>query len=219
MKRYDLALFDFDGTIFDTFLGIARSSQHAMKVVMGRDYPDLDVFRQCIGPPLWDIYESAFGLTPEQAMETVNCYRERYAKLGVLECEPYDGVCGMLDRLRAAGVGCAIASSKPTPLIRTILESHQMLQKFDYIRGIEGEWDKSSKTDIVRLVIAHFGAPPERIVMVGDRFYDAEGAQNAGVAFIPALYGFGSAAEFEPYPRVFDAQTPAQVADWILGAV
>lgn len=219
MSRYDLAIFDFDGTIYNTFLGIARSSQHAMREIMGRDYPDLETFRKCIGPPLKDIFMSDhFGLTEDEAIQTVFCFRERYGRLGVLECEPYGGVREMLAALRTAGVHTAIASSKPEVMIRTILGNDGLVEAFDYITGIQSELDTSTKTDAVNRAIASFDVDKSRIVMVGDRHYDAEGAQNAGVDFIAAMYGFGTDAEFDPYPCVCRARTAQQMTDVILGA-
>ena len=53
--------------------------------------------------------------------------------------------------------------------------------------------------------------------MVGDTFYDADGAQQSGVDFAAALWGFGDAADFDRFPSVLRAKTPAEVADFVLG--
>lgn len=215
MRRYDTLLLDFDGTLFDTFPGIARSCQYAMREEMGRDYPDLEIFRKCIGPPLREIFMSGFGLTGEEARRTVLRFRERYNRLGVLECEPYPGVLELLDRLRAQGAGIAIASSKPETMIRTILANHDLSAQFDFVTGIQSEEDPSTKTDMIRKALNYFG-PGRRAVMAGDRFYDAEGAQNAGIDFIAALYGFGAASEFDPYPCVLRARSAAEITAFLL---
>ncbi len=215
MRKYDFVLFDFDGTLYNTFLGIARSCQYAMKVEMGREYPDIEVFRKCIGPPLREIFVSGFGLSEEEARRTVQRFRERYNREGVLECELYPGVRELLNRLRAEKVGLAIASSKPASMIRTILGNDRLLDQFDFVTGIQSEDDPSTKTDMVRRALDYFG-PDGRAVMIGDRFYDAEGAQNMGIDFIAALYGFGPESEFAPYPSVLHAHSAQEISEFLL---
>ena len=84
------------------------------------------------------------------------------------------------------------------------------------ISGLRDDADGSTKTQVIERVIAHYGADKRDVVMVGDRFYDAAGAQAAGVDFIAALYGFSQPNEFDPYDTVLCAKTPGEIADYIL---
>ncbi len=219
MSKYDAVLFDFDGTLYDTFLGIARSYQHALRVCHNREYPDLNEFRKCVGPPLASSFVDFYGVPESEVERTVETFRARYGEKGVLECEPYAGVREMLDRLKAAGLRLAISSSKPEMMIRKILGADGLLDEFEIISGLKSELDRhSTKTGAIREALEFLGVPPERAVMVGDRFYDAEGAQNVGVDFVAALYGFSKDGEFAPYPCICQAETTGAVADCILSA-
>ncbi len=217
--KYQAVLFDFDGTLYDTFLGIARSYQHALRVCHNRDYPDLNVFRKCVGPPLAMSFVEMFGVAEEEVEHTVETFRARYGEKGVFECEPYAGVREMLSRLRAGGLRLAIASSKPEAMIRKILGADRLTGDFEVISGLKSELDRhSTKTGSILEALDFLRVPPERAAMVGDRFYDAEGAKNAGTDFVAALYGFSQPGEFDGYPCVCRASTTGEVADFILAA-
>lgn len=63
-KKY--LLFDLDGTLTDSKLGITRCVQYALKS-LGIDEPDLDKLECYIGPPLIDSFQRYHGLSLEQA--------------------------------------------------------------------------------------------------------------------------------------------------------
>ena len=219
MKKYDAVLFDFDGTLYDTFLGIARSYQHALRVCHNLDFPDLSEFEKCVGPPLASSFVDLYGIAEEDVERSVAAFRERYNDKGVYECEIYDGVPEMLDRLRAGGLPLAISSSKPEVMIKKILGGDGLLGKFEIISGIKSESDReSTKVGAINEALAFLGVTADREVMVGDRFYDAEGAAEAGIDFVAAMYGFAKDGELEGYPCVCRAETTGAVADFILGA-
>ena len=63
-KKY--LLFDLDGTLTDSKLGITRCVQYALKS-LGIDESDLDKLECYIGPPLIDSFQRYHGLSLEQA--------------------------------------------------------------------------------------------------------------------------------------------------------
>lgn len=217
MKKYNLVLFDFDGTLFNTFLGIARSYQHALKERYHMDYPDLHEFEKCIGPPLSKSLVEFYHIPGNEVLDTVEVFRSRYATIGVFESEPYKGVKEMLLKIKDAGIQIGIASSKPVIMINKILEKNHLDGIMDFIAGLKSEEDHATKTDVIKEALDHFNADISKTVMVGDRFYDAEGADNLKLDFIAAMYGFGNDEEFAPYPCVYKANSTADVANFILG--
>ena len=64
--RYDVYLFDFDGTVADTGEGIRRSVAYSLER-LGYDVPEKAVLDRFIGPPLHDTYVALFDMTDEQA--------------------------------------------------------------------------------------------------------------------------------------------------------
>ena len=68
-----------------------------------------------------------------------------------------------------------------------------------------------SKAALIRKAIGLTGADPAQVIMVGDRHYDIEGAVEAGVDSIGALYGYGNRRELEQAGATYIADTPADI--------
>ena len=141
-------LFDFDGTLFDTGEGILRSVQYALEG-FGIHETDTARLRKFVGPPLLDSFSELYAMTPEQAQAAVARYRERYLPVGIYECTLYPGIPELLERLRAHGFRIAVATGKPTPLARTILQRFDMERLFDCVIGSEYDGSRSTKAEVV----------------------------------------------------------------------
>ena len=224
MRKYDAVLFDFDGTLYDTFPGIAKTLQHVLHEHYGREkQEDLDYFKLSIGPPLEWSFHDRFGLSDEDTQEAMKTFRAHYREACIEGSELYEGMDDALRRLESAGVALAIASSKPNEMICRILDADAMTETFKIISGLRSPDDHASKTVCIERALEALGVPESmpkhRVLMVGDRYYDAEGAQNAGLDFCAALYaGFHSDGEFDPYPSVCSVKSPEEIADFVLGA-
>ena len=66
-EKFDLILFDLDGTLTDSGEGITKSVQYAL-AKLGIEEPDLDNLRKFIGPPLIDSFEKYYGFSRETAI-------------------------------------------------------------------------------------------------------------------------------------------------------
>ena len=215
-RRWDPILFDLDGTLTDSFLGIARSVQYALSR-LGIDEPDLAVFRRFIGPPLYDSFLEYYHLPDADARRAVAFYRERYRETGLFENRLYDGVPQMLQTLRDAGATLVLATSKPEVFARRILAHFGIAGAFSFVAGSLLDGTRDSKAEVIRFALEQMGVShPARAVMIGDRKHDAIGARETGVPFGGVLYGFGSREELSAYPHVFLAETPARVAEHLL---
>lgn len=216
-RRYDLVIFDLDGTLHDSFRSIALSYQYALREGFGNDQPDLDTFRPCVGPPIQDSF-ALFGVTPSEVGRAIELYEKHFLESAQYECGPFDGVKRMLEDFKAAGIDMAIASSKHTAMLEYLMERDGLRGYFGMISGIQNRLEETPKKLLIERVLAHYGEPNKsRVVMVGDRHYDAEGAFFAGVDFIAAAYGMGEEKEFDGYPAVFHAQNIEQLRAYILG--
>ncbi|MBR5437932.1 MAG: HAD hydrolase-like protein [Clostridia bacterium] len=197
MARYDFVIFDFDGTVTDTGEGILRSLQYSFRE-MGRDVPNLDDLKKFIGPPIHYSYTAYYGVSEEEVGEYIKKYRERYRAKGIYECELYKGFPEILDELHSAGIKVGIASSKPESLIYDVGNFLGVTEKFDAIVGVKiDDSNHSSKTGLVLDAMEKLGAVDKsRVLMVGDRCYDIDGARGAGVDSCGVLWGYGSNEEF-----------------------
>ena len=96
---YDTILFDLDGTLTDPGIGITNSVMYALKKysITVTDRSELYRF---IGPPLIESFETFYGFSHEQAVESVGFYREYYRDRGIYENRVYEGIPALLDRLK-----------------------------------------------------------------------------------------------------------------------
>ena len=212
---FSTVLFDLDGTLTDPFEGITGGVLYALEH-LGYDCPPRRELTSFIGPPLLDEFMRRFGMDEQTAQEAVRLYRVYYADKGLFENSVTDGAPELLSALRAAGRTVCLATSKPEPFARRILDHFGLTQYFDYIGGATFDGRISAKADVVRLVLEKTAADPARSVLVGDRFHDIEGARAAGIRCIAVLTGFGSREEFAEHHADYVAENLAQVGSIIL---
>ena len=211
--RYQAILFDLDGTLTESGIGITRSVAYALRK-HGIEEPDQKKLGRFVGPPLIDSFMRFYGFSAEQARQAVDDYREYYAVKGIFENRVYDGVVPMLKALKAAGVRCVLATSKPDHYAVQILEHFGLAEYFDFVAGATMDEKRTNKADVIAYALAHTGA--ENVLMVGDREHDIHGAAENGIPAIGITWGYGDRAELEAAgaKEVFDA--PEEVAQYIL---
>lgn len=194
---WNVILFDFDGTLCDSGVGITRCAAHALRE-LGFTVGEPETLRYFIGPPLESSFRDHNDMTEEQVQEGVRIFRARYAEKGVYEHESYPGVQEMLHALLAAGKRLCIASSKPRVFVEQILGAYGVLDCFEHVVGCELDGRFGTKTlvleELMRRLDVKDGDKAD-MVMVGDRKYDIEGAHNIGLPCVAVLYGYGEAEE------------------------
>ena len=217
MAKYDYVIFDFDGTVVDTGEGILKSLQYSFKE-MGREVPDLNDLRKFIGPPIYYSYTTFYGVSEEEVGMYIKKYRERYKEKGIYECALYDGMIELLDGLRAKGIKIGIASSKPMHLIYSVADYLKITDKFDAIVGVKiDDSNHSSKTQLILDAMTEMGATDKsKVLMVGDRMFDLDGAAGAGVDSCGAIWGYGSEEEFREHNATYIVNKTTEILDLAL---
>ena len=214
--KYHTVLFDLDGTITDSGPGIMNCVRYALEK---SDMPEADEseLRAFIGPPLHEQFRDFCGITDEQAEKMVRLYRERYSGTGIFENRVYDGVIPMLKSLKEAGIRILLATSKPEKFAKIIADHFAFAEYFDFIGGANMDGTRTAKQEVIEYVLEACGVSDRTdLIMVGDRRYDMEGAQKAGLASMGVLYGYGSREEIEAAGPDLIAETPADIAALIL---
>ena len=191
-----LFIFDLDGTIIDSRLGVTNSICYALSAYDINENPgNLTRF---IGAPLREIFGSHFGITdPEQAVVK---YREYFAREGIYENTVYPGIREVFEDLREAGKIMAVATTKATFYTNKILENLELAKYFSYVSGdeMDGSLSKYGKREILRIVLDNLDPRRELpAVMIGDKEYDITAAKELGIDSIGLLYGYGSLEELE----------------------
>jgi phosphoglycolate phosphatase len=208
-------LLDLDGTISDSAPGIGRSLQHAFETC-GYEPPTDEQVRHVIGPP-FEISLPTLGIHVDDIERVVHAYRERYEDIGLFENTVYPGVGEMLDELVTAGHTLSIATAKPEPTARRIIEHFGFADYFAVQAGatVEVGTGRRTKAEVINYALLSLRLGPtdlSRVVMVGDRDHDVEGAHMNGIACIGVTWGFGSIDELDGAGAALTVDHPREVA-------
>ena len=139
----------------------------------------------------------AMGLG-EHADAAIAAYRADYSTRGWAMNSLFDGIPQLLADLRASGVRLAVATSKAEPTARRILEHFGLDERFDVIAGASLDGVRATKAEVMAHALAQLEPLPERVLMVGDRAHDVEGAAAHGIATVVVDWGYGQSDFTEP---------------------
>jgi len=211
--KYTTILFDLDGTLTRSEKGITRSALYACEK-MGFTGHNEEEFKVFIGPPLFESFQKVCGMTPEQAHQAIELYRERFSVLGWAENEVYTGIAPLLRSLKKNGCKIAITTAKPQAFAEKIAEKFGFAPYLDALIGPGMDNTHASKAWIVKKAIEQLGGVP---VMIGDRCYDVEGGRENGIDTIGVCYGYGTREELVEAGATHIAETVEELTDILLG--
>jgi phosphoglycolate phosphatase len=177
-------VFDLDGTLIDGYEAIADALAFAMERLGVEPLPP-DRVRGMVGHGIERLLAKAVGVT--RAAEGVRLFRERYPHVAVEKTRLMPDVPEVLAELAGRGHPMAVASNKPEPFSRKILEACGVLRFFAALAGPDSETPTKPDPAMLRRLMAAVGAAPGGTLVVGDMEVDSEFARAAGcrVALVP----------------------------------
>jgi phosphoglycolate phosphatase len=199
-----LVVFDLDGTIVDSRVDLAESTNE-MLASYGAGPLSVEAVTAMVGEGVRRLVERALvatGLDPA-APEAVDRFGAIYARRLLIHTRPYEGLDGII-RDAAAEADLAVLTNKPEGPTRQILDAFGLTPVFACIIGGDSGFARKPDPAGLAHIVAEVGATVARTLLVGDSNVDGETARRAGTAFCAARYGFG---RVDPTPRM--AATPA----------
>jgi phosphoglycolate phosphatase-like HAD superfamily hydrolase len=196
-----LVIFDLDGTLTDSAQGIVSSFRHALGSV-GATVPDGDLAAMVVGPPMHHTLRR-LGLG-EDTDAAIAAYRADYLTRGWAMNRLFDGIPALLDDLQSAGIRLAVATSKAEPTAQKILTHFGLDEHFEVIAGASVDGSRATKADVLAHALAQLDVVPDRVLMVGDRSHDVEGAAAHGIDTVVVGWGYGQ-QDFDPDGRTAPA--------------
>lgn len=211
--RYDVVLFDLDGTLTESEPGILNCVQYAVEK-MGFPVPAREVLKKFIGPPLLTSFEEQCGMTGQQAEQALVLFRERFNPIGWKENSVYPGIAPLLRTLKARGAHVGLATSKPAEFAHRIMDYFGLTPYVDIVSAAPmKETHHASKKE---LIAAALPASYRRACMVGDRRFDVEGARENGIEAVGVSYGYGSREELEAAGADKVVSSVEELSEWLL---
>jgi phosphoglycolate phosphatase len=208
-------LFDLDGTLIDSAPSILAGFRAAFQEA-GIE-PVVPLTSAIIGPPLMQtLGHLTGGSAPLVLAALAEGFKRHYDNEGYKETVIFPGVADMLERLAGLDLAMHIATNKRLLPTERILEFFGWRPWFRtvYAADMPGRNFKS-KGSMVAAQLADLRLEKATACYIGDRQEDREAAEENGLAFIAACWGYGGFADARPEGVALAAALPAELVDWV----
>lgn len=213
-RRFDLIVFDWDGTLFDSTALITRSIQAAC-ADLGVPVPSDAQASWVIGMGLVEaLQHAAPGLARDRYPDLAQRYRHHYFQRQH-ELTLFDGVLPMLQRLKAREHALAVATGKSRRGLDEALHTAQLRGVFDATRTADETASKPHPRMLLELM-DELAVAPGRTLMIGDTTHDLQLAANAGTACIGVSYGAHEPDGFHAFEPQAVVHSVAELHDWLV---
>jgi phosphoglycolate phosphatase len=194
---YRLAIFDFDGTLADSFpwfLGMVNglADEHGFRRIEEHEVETLRGLgaRQVVGHlglPAWKLPRIAHQMRRRMARD-----------IGGIALFP--GVDRLLRELAGQGIGLAVVTSNSIDNVRQVLgpESAALIRHYECGASIFGKRAK------LRAVLRASGVPAAAAISIGDEIRDLEAARAEGIPFGAVSWGYTN-------PEALRAENPEEM--------
>ena len=176
-------IFDFDGTLVDSYPLIEAAFAHVMKTHRLDDAARL-LFRQSRGLPL---PEQMRMIAPHMWEELVTTYRSVDSSLG--HARVFRGIPTLVRKLHHAGAPLGVVSCKRRALVEAELEAAGLRAFFDVVIGFEDVTPPKPAPDPLLAAMARLGLSRSNAVYVGDSMVDLQTGRAARVRTVLAAWG------------------------------
>jgi phosphoglycolate phosphatase len=201
---YRLAIFDFDGTLADSFALFSETfnelaARHGFKQVTPEEAQRLrtlharDIMKQ-VGMPAWKL--------PMMAAEYMGVMRARSG-----EVKLFPGTAEMLSSLQRSGIAIAVVSANAEDNVRAVLgESATSVSRYACGMSIFG------KRSHLREVLRSAGTRPDEAMFIGDQAADLDAARAEGIDFGAVAWGYGEPGHLQSLSPTFTFQRMEDIA-------
>lgn len=212
-KRFDLIVFDWDGTLMDSAAAIVAAIQSACRD-LGVAEPTEDRARHVIGLGLVDALRIAVpDLVAEQYGDMVAAYRRHYLA-GDQALTLFRGTLPMLESLNASGVALGVATGKSRVGLERALDTTTTRQYFRSTRCADECFSKPHP-QMLHEIMEEVGAVPERTVMIGDTTHDLQMAAAAGTAAVAVTFGAHPKEQLLAHPLAAAFDSTWELSAWL----
>jgi phosphoglycolate phosphatase len=197
-KRYEVVVFDWDGTLVDSEAHIVASIESAARAI-GLPALDYDVIKDIIGLGMREALLVLYPrLTEEQVVDMRQHYSTFFFSKNVDQLMLFDGVLETLEKLKSSGRKLAVATGKSRNGLDKALEATGLKPYFDIERCADETRSKPHPMMLAE-ISEYFALPSTKMVMVGDTEYDLEMAARFGMESVGVSYGVHDVARLNKH--------------------
>lgn len=211
--KYNVAVFDLDGTLTDTLADLKNSVNYALSK-LGLPERSAEEVRSFVGNGIGRlIYLSVPENTPaETAEKCLGIFKEYYKTHSCIETKPYDGIIEMLEKLKERNVKIAVVTNKIHG------SAVDITNKFfgdlvDITVGQSEDLERKPAPDGVFYALEKLGVSKENAVYIGDSEVDCETAKNAEIPCIGVSWGFRGREVLENNGAFYVADSTEEITE------
>ena len=195
-------IFDFDMTLADGGPWIVYCYQTILRQHGFMNVSD-EVVRSTIGLTIEDSFALMTGSDDKDFCWKLRMEFKAMCRPKIAEKTDFypDGV-DFLRRLKAAGIQCAIVSTKETAVINQTLEMNHLEGLFDCVVGLTEVKEAKPSPEGINYVIKTLGVNKDNVVYFGDNPVDGEAALRADVIYIGVAKGIHTPEQLGAFPHL-----------------
>lgn len=211
--KYELIVFDWDGTLMDSAGLIVRAVQ-AAATDLGLVEPPEHRVRHIIGLGLGEALRHALpDLDEDRYDELVERYRHHYLARDH-ELLLFEGVTAIIEQLAGRGHRLAVATGKSRRGLDRALATSGLGAFFHATRCAD-ECRSKPHPEMLEQLMGVFSVSPEQTLMIGDTTHDLLMASNAGADAVAVSYGAHPLEDLQGVQHRFCAHSTEELASWL----
>ncbi len=212
-KRFELIIFDWDGTLMDSQGHIVDCLGQALRAV-GQPPGSPAERASVIGLGL---FEALAALLPDADKATIDAacdaYREAFLSPAPSPSRLFDHVETTLAGLRDAGHYLAIATGKSRRGLEKVLQDTGLGDLFAVTRCAD-ETASKPQPQMIEEILTDMDTEPDQAIMVGDTEFDLQMAANAGIASLGVSYGVHPVERLQRADPLAIVDSVREIGDW-----
>lgn len=212
--KYQLAIFDMDGTILNTLEDLTDSLNYALSC---SNYPTrtLDEVRNFVGNGIRKLMERAVpeGTSPEELEQVYADFTAYYPKHCYDKTKPYSGIIETIQNLRKQGIKTAVVSNKADYGVQILCKQY-FDGLFDYAVGEQTGVQRKPAPDSVNMVLDKLKITRNNAVYIGDSDVDIDTARNAEMDCISVDWGFRDPSFLQEHGAKIMVSSPEELLNF-----
>lgn len=213
--KYQLLIFDLDGTILDTLEDLCDSTNYAL-TINGFPARSITEVRSFVGNGIRKLIERAVpdGTDSELLDKVYVDFSQHYKAHCADKTRPYDGILELLARLKEEGYQTAVVSNKADFAVQSLCKDY-FPDIFDFVVGEREGIRRKPYPDSVNEVMTRLQTVKENTLYIGDSEVDLQTAKNAGIDSVAVTWGFRDKEYLKEQGASVLVDRPVELQQWI----
>lgn len=215
-KKYDIAIFDLDGTLLNTLEDLKNAVNAALRQ---HGYPErtLEEVRKFVGNGVKVLMDRAVPQNTsientKKCLESFCVYYKEHCKD---RTKPYDSIIELLKTLKMMGIQVGVVSNKFDSAVKELCRDF-FGDAIEAAIGETAQVPKKPAPESVWKAIEELGGRKEQALYIGDSEVDIETARNAGISVVSVTWGFREREFLKAKSPDYIIDTPMELVDILM---